>query len=344
MRAFVPKLKRAQLGYLGIGNRRVLGQARIPDPSLWAQLNDSGGGVANTTLTRGVGAISVTRAGATAYTRNSSGAWIGPIAANTLRSCYSPAGVYMGALIEEQRTNHFRNSAAPATQTSGALALGAYTLWMEGTGSIAVAANTATITGAGTATAGSPVTFTVTVAGTVNYTVTGSPTIAQSENGASATSYIATAGASVTRNADIPLIPSAGNVSGVAGTCAAIVSCSSFANAPRMLTVSDALERPILFANGGTVIALFDGTNIVNGPSVGAINVPTRYASRWSGSAMQAAANGVNGTADVFDGNMDVGPNICVGFSAPSGLPINGTIRGLRIWQTDLGASALPSL
>ena len=312
--------------------------------ALWVPFADAGSGVASTQLARGTGSITVTRAGATAYTRNSLGAWIGPIAANTLRSYYSPAGVYMGALIEEQRTNHFLNSAAPVTQTSGALALGSYTLWMEGTGSVAVAGNTATITGAGTASAGVPVTFTVTVAGTVNYTVTGTPTIVQSENGAFATSYIATAGAAVTRNADIPLVPSAGNVSGTEGTCAAIVSCASFASAPRMVTLSDTLERPALFANAGTVIALFDGTTIVNGPSVGAVNVPTRYASRWSGSVMQAASNGVNGTAGVFDGNMDVGTNIGIGFSPPSGLPINGTIRNLRIWTRDLGASVLPTL
>jgi hypothetical protein len=103
----------------------------------------------------------------------------------------------------EERTNHFLNSSVPATQTSGSLFTGTYTLWMTGSGSIAVAGNTATITGAGTATSAASVTFVVTVAGTVNYTVTGSPTKAQAENGAFATPYILTAGVAVARNADV---------------------------------------------------------------------------------------------------------------------------------------------
>lgn len=117
------------------------------------------------------------------------------------RDAHYIAGVRT-TLLEGASTNHFLNSAAPATQTSPSLGTGVYTLWMEGTGSIAVAQTTATITGAGTASSGVNVTFTVTVAGTVTYTVTGSPTLAQAENYAVASSYIPTVGASVTRSAD----------------------------------------------------------------------------------------------------------------------------------------------
>lgn len=112
-----------------------------------------------------------------------------------------------GYLSEQSRTNYFLNSAAPVTQTSGSLATGTYTLWMTGTGSVAVAGNTATITGAGTAVTGTPVTFVVTVLGTVDFTVTGTPTIVQAENGAYASSYIPTTAATVTRNADMLSYP-----------------------------------------------------------------------------------------------------------------------------------------
>lgn len=126
--------------------------------------------------------------------------------ANQKRDAHYLNGVRT-TLIEGARTNHFLNSGVPATHTSASLGTATYTLWMEGTGSIAVAQNTATITGAGTASAGSPVTFVVTGAGTVDYTVTGSPTLAQSENGAYPSSYIVTAGAAVTRSLDLYTLP-----------------------------------------------------------------------------------------------------------------------------------------
>lgn len=105
-------------------------------------------------------------------------------------------------LLEGPRTTSFLNSTAPATHTSPALGAGTYVLWLVGSGSIAVAAGTATITGAGTATSAAPVVFTVTVAGTVTFTVTGSITRAQCENGPFATSFISSAGAATTRQAD----------------------------------------------------------------------------------------------------------------------------------------------
>ena len=166
----------------------------------------------------------------------------------------------------------------------------------------------------------------------------------QIEAGAIATSRIPTTTVAVTRNADQLLYPTAGNALGTAGTCAAIVSCSTFAAAPRMLSLSDVAERPALFANGGTSIAIFDGVTIVNGPLVGAVNVPTRYASKWGGSTMVAATNGVLGTPGAFDGNMDVGTNMGIGWSPTAGLSINGTIRNLRIWQTALSDTQVAAL
>lgn len=107
-----------------------------------------------------------------------------------------------GLLMEPLRTNYLLNSGAPVTQTTGSLGIGTYCLWVEGTGSAAVTAGSATITGGGTASAGSPDVFEVTGAGTVDVTITGTLTKFQLEAGAEPSSFILTAGAIASRAID----------------------------------------------------------------------------------------------------------------------------------------------
>ncbi len=105
--------------------------------------------------------------------------------------------------MEPAATNQLLNSdETPATQTTGSLSTGDYVLWVNGAGSAAVTAGTATITGGGTATDGSPDLFTVTGAGTVTVTVTGSLDRFQLEGGSVPTSYIKTEGAIASRAVD----------------------------------------------------------------------------------------------------------------------------------------------
>jgi hypothetical protein len=118
------------------------------------------------------------------------------VGANVAR--FEEVGGHRALLIEPEGTNYFLNSDAPVTQTTGSLGTGTYTAWIDGTGSATIAANTATITGAGAATDGTPVTFVVTVAGTVDVTIAGGPPDrCQVENGPVQTSYIVTPGAEV---------------------------------------------------------------------------------------------------------------------------------------------------
>jgi len=151
----------------------------------------------------------------------------------------------MGMVFESQaRTNYLLNSAAPATQTTGSLPAAACVLWVIGTGSATVTAGTGIASGGlGTATAGSPLYFTVTTAGTFVVTVTGSLNRFQLERGGSPTTFIPTTGTTATRAAETCNQAIGGWYSSTAGT---IVGAASF------LTM-------IGMANQG-IIELSDGT------------------------------------------------------------------------------------
>ncbi len=124
---------------------------------------------------------------------------------------YLPDGTKLTGIkevVEEEGTNYLLNSDSPATQTTGALTAGTYTLWVDddATGSATVSANTATITGAGSATAGNPLTFTVDTAGTVDITVVDTVTRFQLESGDRRTAFIYTEDTTSTRDAETPYV------------------------------------------------------------------------------------------------------------------------------------------
>lgn len=108
----------------------------------------------------------------------------------------------LGLLIERQRTNNLLNSTVPATQTTGALANGTYTLWVNGSGTATSAAGTAVGAGFGAASQGTPNVFTITNPGTVVVTVAGSLNSFQLELGSYGTSLIVTGAVTATRAAD----------------------------------------------------------------------------------------------------------------------------------------------
>lgn len=106
-----------------------------------------------------------------------------------------------GILLEGARANLFLQSGTPATQ-SISVSTGTYVCWVNGTGSATTSAGTATGSGFGAATNGAPNVFTITGAGSVTVTVSGSLNVTQVELGSFASSYIPTTITSATRAAD----------------------------------------------------------------------------------------------------------------------------------------------
>ena len=131
-----------------------------------------------------------------------SAAWVREGGTRTSYAINAPRFSAAGRFITEgARTNVFLNSTAPVTQSITVTAQ-VYTVSFYGTGSITLSGtSTGTLSGVGADTL-VQLSFTPT-AGTLTLTVAGSVTDAQLEAGNPASSRIVTAGASVTRSADV---------------------------------------------------------------------------------------------------------------------------------------------
>jgi len=168
-------------------------------------------------------------------------------------------------------TNHFINSDAPITQTIDFTAIGTgdYTISLGGSGTVTSADVGATGTGHGVASAGSDLTFNLSVAGTVSFTVAGGPpTWVMVNKGSYASPHILTAGVATARAVTELYHPDALDyINQGAGTVTMKVGFPLAASirpaVEAALTINDASAINILHL--GTTVAgrlsAYDGTN-----------------------------------------------------------------------------------
>lgn len=292
--------------------------------------------------------LTVTRAQASAFATDllptsAQGASFNTFAANTPR--LTPG---VGLLIEEARTNLLLNSTAPATQTTGALGVATFNLWVNGSGSAQASVGTATAPSLPqTATQGNPISFAVTVGGTVVITVAGSLNAFQLEQGVGAsgtfgTSLIITAGATVTRPIDtIVLTPSP-----VPGASSSVYwqgipfAVSTFTAGQQGLSISDgtAANRfgPTRLASTG----IGAGANVI----AGVASIPTSSALHTTGTSGKYAYATANADQVIVFNNSNIGTtagswppasalNVCaIGSITTLGLPWNGYCERFAIW------------
>lgn len=238
----------------------------------------------------------------------------------------------LGLLVEETRTNQLLNSTAPATQTTGALGVATFTLWVNGTGSATASVGTATAPSLPlVATQGVPQTFAVTVGGTVVVTVAGSLNAFQLEQGVFGTSLIVTAGAVGTRNSEVVVLtnpPSNGSTTTIYGQ-GTPQAPASFGINQAIVDFSDgtANNRLEIFRLNATAVTR---TVLTNG---GASTVSTSGTLATNASGKGAFASANNDQSFVFNGTAPV----VTAVAWPPAAALNridfGTDLGNTIWD-----------
>lgn len=196
---------------------------------------------------------------------------------------------FRGLLLEPAATNLFLNSDAPATQTISITTTGDYTVSVIGSGSATSSDNTATSTGHGAASDGSPVTFNVSATGTVDITISGTPTYVQVETGQFATSPIVTAGSAVTRATEVDAAQwqRTGNFSQATGTLLASVEVAFDAPPPGNVGIIGVRSTRIglLYGSSGVNNVLsFDGASSAF-IAWGGLTPMANCAVNWSGTS-----------------------------------------------------------
>lgn len=256
-----------------------------------------------------------------------------------------------GLLVEESQTNYLLNSASPVTQTTGILTATAYTAWMIGTGSVAITQQGGT--SMGTATAGTPLLFSAAGGLTYTATVTGSVNRFQINNGLTATSFIATAGTTLTRAAEVArLSPIPWFKVGNKGTLwcefqsvGAQLSQTQVASIGKGATSgNDGFRLRISGAQDVVTGAVLNGATTVATTALGTIDHTkiSRMACAYLQPGLLAALNGVL-SAQETTGVLGTGQDtLGIGTPETTGTPrMNGFIRRIKYWSRALSPAEL---
>ena len=261
----------------------------------------------------------------------------------------------LGLLIEEARTNLLLNSATLSTQIVTTTAQ-AYTLSFYGTGTVTLAGSSLAgpLVGTGLFPQRASLTFTPT-AGALTLTVTGTVSNAQLEAGGFATSYIPTAGASVTRSADVATM--VGNnfsnwYNQTTGTFSVTTEASANANA-EYLEVCDVSNSSNSFYFDNSVGSMrnvtFSGSSavsVLNLSAVGTVGATNKLAGVYALNDFAASRNGGTVVTDTV-GAVPVGVlqmNIGRSVNAIASTYIDGHIKSISYYNTRLTDTLLQAI
>jgi hypothetical protein len=258
----------------------------------------------------------------------------------------------LGILVEEARTNLFLNSSAPATQNV-TITAAAHTITVWGSGSVTVAAGTATISNGGVVTAGSPRTIGCTGAGTISVTVTGSPTYVQVEAGSFGTSPIVTTGAAATRAADVPYVDGLSVLAPFSLVASGTLPTDTASGQKHLANLgqgADSNNRVILFrgvSNNAVVQGIIAGSGVLNVSSTFTGAGQLDAAMSHDGATFRGAIEGV-ATATVTSAGYGSTPltRLSLGCGVTGATQLNGYLRRVQVYRRALtdaelqGASA----
>lgn len=275
--------------------------------------------------------------------------------ANEPRFDHDPiTGESLGLLIEEARTNLLLNSTvdgAPLVTQNITTTAATRTLSFYGTGQIVLTGtHSATVTGLGSFPTRTTYTYTPTV-GTLTLTVTGTVSYANDELGSFATSYIPTAGTSVTRSADVCSITGT-NFSSWYNQTEGTFVVSSLATTSSGTVCSannDGTVERITFGMGvgagGNISVTMTAGGVSQAQPIQPLNTLLWHTSSF-GYKLNDVALSVDGLVVVTDTSATIPTpdRLTIGMGGSSATPLNGHIERITYFPRRLDNSTLQGL